>query len=259
MKDTAAACALSTTRGSSTDHTAWTSHTAAVSTWNNKPPSKHTHTHSQPSQITPPRNPQSYNYELPLCNALIWYMGWQRLTLQWWPKTRWLMNTHVSIVTITNKLRPKLPSLKMQFAHKATDISVDCLYVCSWWNDLTDAALTERMKAFQCAYTPAVEDVSEVRCTAAAPGAWQSRGNYEEEDEEEGQPAVTCHRLAQHPDLLAAAHLGTTGWGGWAMWTGLWATRTFNTETIINCALARPPADQKFSGQVRQEDSLNYV
>ncbi len=150
----------------------------------------------------------------------------------------------------------------MQFAHTATDISVDCLYVCSWGNDLTDAALTERKRAFQCAYTPAVEEVSEVRRTAAAPGVWQSRGNYERRRRGGGiggSPAVTCHRLAQYPDLLAAAALGTTGWGGWAMWTGLWAARTFNTETIINCALARPPARSEvfWTGQARGQ--LNYV
>lgn len=38
MKNTGAACALSTARWSGTGHTAWTAHTTAVSTWNNKPP-----------------------------------------------------------------------------------------------------------------------------------------------------------------------------------------------------------------------------
>lgn len=116
------------------------------------------------------------------------------------------------------------------------------------------------MRAFRCAFTPATEEVSEVRRTAAAPGAWQSRRSHERRGRGgrgRGSPAVTCHRLAQHPDLFAAAALGTTGWGGWAMWTGVWAARTFNTETTINCALAWPPArDQRFSGQVRQEEIL---
>lgn len=47
------------------------------------------------------------------------------------------------------------------------------------------------------------------------------REEEEEEEVEEAAPAVTCHRFAQNPDLLAAAALGTTGWGGRAMWTGL--------------------------------------
>ncbi len=223
MKDTAAACALSTTRGSSTDHTAWTSHTAAVSTWNNKPPANtHTHTNTvSPVRSHLPRNPPIIQlWTSPLqCTDLIHGMTETYITMV--TKDQVTDETHVSIVTNTNKLRPTLPSLKMQFAHKATDISVDCLYVCSWWNDLTDAALTERMKAFQCAYTPAVEDVSEVRCTAAAPGAWQSRGNYEEEDEEEGQPCCYLPQACAAPRSPRCCHPGDhrMGWVSHVDWT----------------------------------------
>ncbi len=188
-------------------------------------PSKHTHTHththkhSQPSQITPPRNPPIIQlWTSPLqCTDLIHGMTETYITMV--TKDQVTDETHVSIVTITNKLRPTLPSLKMQFAHKATDISVDCLYVCSWWNDLTDGALTERMKAFQCAYTPAVEDVSEVRCTAAAPGAWQSRGNYE--DEEEGQPCCYLPQACAAPRSPRCCHPGDhrMGWVSHVDWT----------------------------------------
>lgn len=79
-----------------------------------------------------------------------------------------------------------------------------------------DVTVTEQMRVFQCAYTPAAEEVSEARRTAASPGAWQSRRSHERRGRGggRGSPAVTCHRFAQNPDLLAAAALGTTGWGG---------------------------------------------